>query len=364
MSQRAEFVRLALAPGANRRALCRRFGISPDTGYRLLARYRAAGWAGLADRSRRPRRSPQRTAPAIEAAVLALRAQHPAWGGRKLAARLRAQGRAGVPAPATITAILRRHGRLDPARAGQPRAFGRFEAAAPNLLWQMDFKGHVPCGAGRCHPLTVLDDHSRYALALAACPDERTPGVRQWLTATFRRYGLPARLLVDNGPPWGRAGAGYTPLTVWLLQLGVVVRHSRPRHPQTLGKDERFHRTLQTELLRTPLPDLATAQRRFDAWRWAYNHERPHEALADAVPAHRYQPSARPFPEQLPPIVYPPGDLVRRVQDGGRVAFGGRRWRVPKAFTDHPVALRPLPTDGCWAVYFATHRIATLDLRT
>ena len=364
MSLREECAGLANAPGANRRELCRRFGISAPTGYRWLQRYLDAGRDGLEDRSRRPQHSPNQTSPKLEAAVLARRRQHPSWGGRKLAARLRALGREPVPAPSTITEILRRHSLLDPARAGQPRAHQRFEHDAPNQLWQMDFKGHVPCGAGRCHPLTVLDDHSRYSLVLAACGDERTATVSARLSGSFRRYGLPEVLLVDSGPPWGGGAARHhTPLTVWLLRLGVRVVHSRPRHQQTLGKDERFHRTRKAELLgRAPLEDLASAQRRFDAWRHVYNHERPHEALALATPASRYRPSERSFPETLPPVEYPAADHVRKVQAGGRVDFRGRRLRVPQAFTGQRVALRPLDEDGRWAVYFTSERIAIVDL--
>jgi transposase InsO family protein len=364
MSLREEFVQLAVTDEVSFRELCRRFEISAPTGYRWLYRYQTDGLAGLIERSRRPQHSPRQTSPELETAVLALRTRHPTWGGRKLAARLRALGHADVPAPSTITAILRRHGQLDRDRAGRSRAYQRFEHDAPNELWQMDFKGHVPCGAGRCHPLTVLDDHSRYSLTLAACADERTATVQQRLVRTFRHYGLPQALLVDNGPPWGTAGAGhgYTPLTVWLLRLGVRVVHSRPLHPQTLGKDERFHRTLKAELLGTPLPDLASAQHRFDSWRQVYNHERPHEALADAVPASRYWPSERSYPEQLPPVEYPAADHVRKVQDKGRVEFRGHRLHVPQGFRGLSVALRPLDEDGHWAVYFTTEVIATVDL--
>jgi transposase InsO family protein len=233
MSQREEFVERALAGGSVIRELCREFAVSPDTGYRWLKAYHANGVAGLADRSRRPRRSPGRTSPQVEAAVVALRLKHPTWGGRKVAAWLRAAGHDSVPAASTVTGILRRHGLLDPARAGQPRAFTRFEYTAPNLLWQMDFKGHVPCNAGgRCHPLTVLDDHSRYSIALVACADERRGTVRQALETAFRTYGLPEALLADNGPPWGDpTGGPYTRLGVWLLRLGVRLLHSRPHHP-------------------------------------------------------------------------------------------------------------------------------------
>jgi transposase InsO family protein len=363
MSLREEFVRLASVEGANMSALCREFGIGRRTGYRWLGRVQLGGMAGLADRSRRPHTSPRQTTAELEGLVLALRAQHPAWGGRKLARRLRDLGHPDVPAPSTISAILRRHGLLVGPRAGEPRAFTRFEHAAPNDLWQMDFKGHVACGAARCHPLTVLDDHSRYSVVLQACADQRTATVRDALTAAFREHGLPSRIAVDNGAPWGdREGSPYTALGVWLLRLGVAVSHSRPYHPQTLGKDERFHQTLKREVLHTPLADLADGQRRFDAWRRVYNQERPHEALADAVPASRYRASLRPYPERLPPLEYLPTDIVRWVQAKGFTHLHGRVVRLPKAFRGQPVAFRPLDSDGRYAVVFATVPIAEVDL--
>jgi transposase InsO family protein len=366
MSLRLEFARLALRDGANVRQLCRRFGVSPKTAYKWLARFRAGGPAALADRSRRPAASPGRTAAALERAVLQLRDAHPAWGGRKLRRRLLDLGHPAVPSASTVTAILRRHGRLG-GRAGQPRGWQRFEHQAPNRLWQVDFKGHFALsGGGRCHPLTVLDDHSRYLLALAACPDERDATVRARLAEAFRRYGLPDRLLCDNGPPWGSAGADgpYTALGVWLLRLGVAVGHGRPYHPQTQGKDERLHRTLAAEVLQgQAFPDLAACQRAFDAWRPVYNHQRPHEALALAVPGSRYRVSPRPFPEALPALEYGPGDAVRRVQADGTVSFRGRPWKVGGAFRGEPVGVRATAEDGVWAVYFGVHAVASLDLR-
>lgn len=363
MSLREEFVQRAAVEDANLSALCRQFGITRRTGYRWLHRFEGAGLAGLDDRSRRPHSSPRQTSSALEDEVVALRRQHPAWGGRKLSRRLRDLGLADVPAPSTVTGILRRHGLLDGPGAGLPRAFTRFEHEAPNDLWQMDFKGHVPCGEGRCHPLTVLDDHSRYNLVLRACADERTATVRESLIGAFRSYGLPLRIAVDNGSPWGdREGSPYTPLGVWLLRLGVHVSHSRPYHPQTLGKDERFHQTLRREVLRQPLLDLAEGQRRFDAWRVVYNTERPHEALGDAVPATRYRPSERLYPERLPPLEYLPDDLVRRVQSKGFTQLLGRTVRLPKAFRGQAVAFRPLPVDGLYAVVFASFSFAEVDL--
>jgi transposase InsO family protein len=269
-----------------------------------------------------------------------------------------------VPAASTITAILRRHGRLDGPRAGQPREWQRFEHPAPNDLWQMDFKGHFAMTDGkRCHPLTVLDDHSRYALGIIACANEQTETVRNALTALFQRYGLPRRILSDNGPPWGSdAPHPYTALTVWLLRLGVAISHGRPYHPQTQGKDERFHRTFATEVLsRQTFSNLTDSQSGFDAWREVYNKERPHEALEMAVPLERYRVSPRAWPTELPALEYEGTDTVRKVQAGGRLNYRGKTYQLAKAFYGYPVALRTTGTPGEVAVWFGIHRIGYLD---
>lgn len=364
MSSRKEFVLLASQENANIRALCRQFGISPKTGYKLLNRYSVEGEAGLTERSRQPKTSPYRTVEAIETALLTLRDQHPAWGGRKLRARLQALGHEKLPCPSAITAILRRHNRLNPEISAQHKPWQRFEHPSPNDLWQMDFKGHVAMREGRCHPLTVLDDHSRYLVCLKSCANEQTATVQAALTDTFRQYGLPWRMTMDNGPPWGDDGSSpYTPLTVWLLRLGIKVSHSRPYHPQTQGKDERLHRTLKAELLaHETFDNQATAQVRFDAWRGLYNLERPHHALGLKPPISRYQPSSRLFPESLPVIEYGPDDHVRKIQDKGEFSYQGRTWKVSKAFRGYPVALRPTNQDGCIDVYFCQHRIALINL--
>ena len=365
MSLREEFIMLALQDGAPRRELCRRFGISPKTGYKWLNRYLAEGKGALADRSRRPIHSPNATPAAIAEAVVALREKHPAWGGRKLHRRLRTLGYQGIPSPSTITAILHRYGLIDPHASQKCRAFQRFEHAAANALWQMDFKGHFAMARGRCHPLTVLDDHARFNLVLHACANERTPTVQAALTVTFRRYGLPVRVLIDNGAPWGHDTEHWLmPLTVWLIRLGVAISHARPNHTQTQGKEERFHRTLKAELLsRRTFQDLPDCQRHFDRWRMIYNLERPHEALGMDVPAQHYQPSQRPFPQTLPPIEYAPGDAVRKVQAKGEICFRGHVFRISKALRGYPVALRPTPDDGVYSVHFCQIHVADIDLR-
>jgi transposase InsO family protein len=364
VDQREEFVRLASQPAANVRLLSRRYGISPTTGYKWLGRYARLGREGLSDRSRRPRQSPLRSAPEMEQKVVWVRQRHPAWGARKIRYRLLALGIEGVPASSTVHAILVRHGWIDPKESAKHRAFQRFEHEAPNRLWQMDFKGDFATAQGRCYPLTVLDDHSRFAVGLQACANQQTSTVKERLSAIFRRYGLPDRMTMDNGSPWGSdAEHRYTPLTAWLIRLEVGVSHSRPYHPQTQGKDERFHRTLGLELLNNrSFRDLGQLQRSFDDWRHLYNLERPHEALGMAVPASRYQPSPRAFPETLPPILYNSQDIVRKVQQGGEIWFRGRPFKIGNAFYGYPVALHPSPLDGVFLVFFCRQQVASINL--
>jgi transposase InsO family protein len=395
MSLRHEFVTLASADGANIRALCRHFAISPTTGYKWLERYRTDGIDGLKDRSRRPHTSPNQTDPTIEAAVVALRDANPAWGARKLGTVLARQDSPEhpppasppssppslppappassatalprpLPSPSTITRILHRHDRIDPAESVTHTAWQRFEHAQSNDLWQMDFKGHVAMGACRCHPLAILDDHSRFLVGLFACANEQELTVKTHLTTLFRRYGLPRQLLTDNGAPWGvpQAPARLTTLGAWLVRLGIVPSHGRIRHPQTQGKVERFNRTFKAEVCQPHrFDDLLASQAGFDRWRETYNLVRPHEALALDVPASRYQPSPRPFPEELPPIEYGPDDIVRTVHGSGQVRYRNQDWYVGQALLRQPVALRATLQDGVLDVVYCHLTIRQIDLR-
>ncbi len=366
VSQREEFVALASGGGQSVASLCKRFGISRETGHKWLRRHRAEGVAGLLDRSRRPKTSPDRCVEAVERAVLDLRERHPVWGGRKLRARLLELGHAQVPAASTITAILHRHGLITPEASQAATPWRRFEHERPNDLWQMDFKGPARMRRGTCFPLTILDDHSRFAVGLYSCANQRLETVRDRLTTAFRRYGLPWRMLADNGPPWGTADerGAWSRLEIWLLKLGVMMFHGRPRHPQTQGKDERFHRTLGAELLRrTDLRSHAHAQAEFDRWRGVYNLERPHEALDLKPPITRYTPSARAFPETLPMCEPCPGDQVIRVTEGGRLRLQGKRWFLGDAWDQETVGLRRTDHDGMIEVRFGPYLIGVIDRR-
>jgi len=363
MSQRLEFVVLATQSGLAFSELCRRFGVSRKTGYKWLDRYKSGGSEGLADRSRKPQHSPKLVSRSIADAVIALRVET-GWGGRKLRRRLQDLGYPQVPAASTCTEIVRRADLLKKESVGGPMQ--RFERQLPNELWQMDHKGDFATQSGqRCHALTVLDDHSRFNLVLDAASNQRTATVQTALSAAFERYGLPEAILCDNGGSWGNVadGTGHTPLTVWLLRLGVRVVHGRPYHPQTQGKEERFHRTLDDELLkRHTWRDLAHCAAQFERFRHRYNHERPHDSLDGDTPSTRYRPSVRAMPAQLSLPEYT-GMQVRVVRSKGVITFGNQTWSIGEAFASLPIGLRPSPqADGQWEVYFSTFKLGILDL--
>lgn len=364
MSNRASFIKQAKAEGANISALCRTYGISRKTAYKWLQREREGGVKGLADQSRRPKHSPRQTEAELEAQVLAVREDHPVWGGRKIRKILQNQEVSDVPAASTITAILQRNNQIDRVASLQHKAMQRFERAQPNELWQMDFKGYFALLAGGyCHPLTVIDDHSRFLVGLKACPNETFLTVQGQLTAIFRQFGLPEQMLMDNGSPWGDDWVTHhTILTAWLFRLDIGVSHGRPYHPQTQGKDERLNRTLKDELIsRHAMTDLNESQTLFDQWWHTYNYDRPHDALLLDTPADHYQPSPRPFPDPLPPITYEPNDILRKVDLAGKIYFRNRSFRVGKAFRYQPVALRP-GDQADFDVFFCRFKVAQINL--
>ena len=365
MSQRKEFVEVASREDVNMSELCRAYGISRKTGYKWLKRYRRGGIDALQDMSRRLTHSPARTVEPVEQRIVQTRQNHPYWGGRKIRSYLKEQGYGDLPVASTITAILDRYGQIDPQEAVRHRAFERFERGLPNELWQMDFKGSVDLrDGGICHPLSLLDDNSRYLLGLEACPNETQSTVQDRLTQVFRRFGLPQAILMDNAAIWGRdSDHRYTSLVVWLIRLGIRVLHGRPYHPQTQGKVERLHRTLQTELIgRYSWNSLSECQSAFDAWRTQYNYERPHEALELQPPAAHYQPSPRIFPEVLHAVTYDHTDIVRKVDSNGDISFHNRAFHIGKAFQKQLVALRDTDRDGEFQVFFCHQALATLNL--
>jgi len=362
MSSRKEFIEQVLCGEINMRRLCRRYGVSPTTGYKWRNRWEE-GDESLADRSRRPLTSPMKTREEIEGLVLDIREKHPVWGARKIKRRLEDLGERNIPSPSTITEILRRNGMIDAVEAAKHAPWKRFEKDESMELLQMDFKGHFPIGSGRCHPLTVLDDHSRFALALQACSGERTEPVMECLRGMFRRYGLPRAIITDNGSPWAFPGSrALTRLEIWLIRLGIEVKKSGPGHPQTMGKDERLHRSLRAEVLQgRHFRNIEECQEAFDNWRYVYNHERPHEGIGMEVPAKRFRPSEIDFPEKLPEIEYSPGDIVRIVGSEGAIRFRGGKYWLGRSLVGLPVAVRPTAEDGVFEIYFCGQNILIIN---
>lgn len=358
--QRLAFVQEALRGEQPLAALCRAYGISRKTAYKWLQRYREQGEEGLQDRSRRPQHTPRRTPPEVEALVVAVRQAHPTWGGRKIAAYLSRQGHTAVPHPSTITAILRRHGLLGPPQPRQ-RVVHRFQAENPNDLWQIDFKAPMLWGDGQKYPLlTLLDDASRMLLALVLCQTTTLEVVEQALCQAFARYGLPQAILRDNGPPWGAADRQrYTRLEAWWLGYGIRPWRSRPYHPQTLGKDERLHRTLQEELapLLAPTPPEKAAEV-LEAWRTMYT-------LGNRVPAEVYHPSPRVWDGRPPTLVYPEGAFLRKVDKLGYLYFQGKRYRVGRGLAGQVLGLvEREEAPQVWDLYLGQERLSRLALRT
>ena len=223
----------------------------------------------------------------------------------------------------------------------------------------MDFKGQFQARDGTCHPLTILDDHSRFSLCIAACRDHQKETVKEKLEEVFSLYGMPLTMLVDNGSPWGdHADSVHTKLTVWLMRLEIRVIHSRPYHPQTLGKEERFHRTLKQDVIKDCHDrPVIECQGLFDQWRRIYNLERPHQALDMQVPSKHYRMSHRPFPKSLPEIEYHDMDAVRKVQSLGKISFKNKKYKVGRAFIGQRIAVRPTNKNNVFDVFFMKHKI-------
>ena len=345
-------------------AICRDWGISRPTAYKWLRRSEAG--EPMNDMSRAPQRSPSRTSPAVEEAVVSARREHPCWGGRKLKRFLERKSGRIFPSASTVTAILHRNKLVSPEASRAATPCQRFEKPHPNDMWQADFKGHFEMLDGnRCHPLTVTDDHSRYNLCISAKENERLLGVMESFIILLREYGLPLAVLCDNGSPWGASSStgGHTKFEVFLMDYGIIPVHGRPLHPQTQGKEERFHRTLKRELLaREPIKDLPNAQAKFDAFRWEYNEERPHCALGYAVPADRYRVSERVMPERISGWEYPQGVHVRNVH-GGCITFKYQHIFLSKGLEGRQVAIVQSGEDGIVDIIYRNFIIAKVSLK-
>jgi transposase InsO family protein len=356
--QRVEFV-VRASRGESLSGLCREYEISRPTGYVWLKRFREQGVLGVEEHSRRPHLSPHRTAAEMEARIVTLRRQRPDWGARKLAVLLEREGLA-LPV-ITVHRVLVRQG-LVPDRESRRQAVGRFEREQPNQLWQMDFKGQKGSGAA-IGPLSVLDDHSRYLVALEQTGTTGGEVARECLQGVFRASGLPDAMLMDHGCPWwsARSASGWTRTMVWLMRQGIRCYFSGVRHPQTQGKVERFHGSLQRARSR---PDAAQwlTQSWLDRFRHEYNELRPHQALGMRTPASLWRPSPRAYDPNPQPWDYGAGAELRKVGGQGHIYIGDRPWKVSQALASHTVQLQRI--DQRVLVYFCRTLVQEINLGT
>jgi transposase InsO family protein len=363
VEERLRFVVAASRKERRFSELCGEFGISRQTGYVWMKRYAAGGSSQVVDRSRRPLHSPARTSAEVEHAVVELRQRWPDWGAPKLHAVLqRERGGSSPIAVRTIHRILQRHALIRD-RDRHPPALKRFERSQPNELWQMDFKGlpglHQTSSVG---PLSILDDHSRYVLALEQLGSTKMHGVHATLEATFQQCGVPDAMLMDHGTPWWNAASpwGLTEVAVWIMRQGVRLLFSGIRHPQTQGKVERMHGALQ-QAARKRRADLVE-QTWLDMFRHEYNHIRPHASLGMATPASRWRPSTRAFQPTPPEWDYPASMQVVRLAGEGQLNWHGRRWEISNALRRQCVGLELLGARAI--VYFCRTPIRELDAAT
>jgi len=366
MDERLRFV-AQLLDGEPMTEVCRTFGISRKTGYKIFNRYKDYGLEALTDRSRRPVRYANQLPPQVEGLILTFKREKPHWGARKirelLVRRLAADVR--IPAKSTIHAILHRHGLVKPIGRPRNRAGGTplSEGAAPNELWCADFKGEFKLGNGRyCYPLTVTDHASRFLLLCEALESIREDLAITAFEQLFAERGLPGAFRSDNGVPFASPNALFnlSKLSVWWLRLGIDIERIKPGHPQQNGRHERMHLTLKKETTRPPGLNSLQQQARFDAFRQEFNAERPHEALAMKCPNEVYVTSPRRY-EGLPELAYPFHDREILITACGRICLHRKKIHISTVLAGQCIGIKEVD-EGIWLVSFMRYDLGYIDL--
>lgn len=356
---REEFIALIEKEDRNISALCREFGISRKTGYKWIKRYQESG--SLEDKNRTPKTSRSKTDEKIERLIFELRQERPGWGARKIQAFLSHKGYE-MPCVRTVNNILKRNGFISLEASLARKPFKRFEREQNNELWQADFKGDILMLDGdRCYPLTILDDHSRYALLIEPRHDQKD--VLRSFIPVFRQYGLPQAILTDNGRNFAGLKNGYTLFERALMDQDILPIHGRVRHPQTQGKIERFHRSMENEVLKPHRPqNFAETTEILNQWKSIYNFERPHEALGDRCPAQVYSPSQRSYLEKVHPYDYGSQYHLIKINNWGYLRFADFQIYISETFRDTRVQLIPFEGDDSVLVCYRNFIIAKIDV--
>ena len=366
MEERLRFV-ARLLDGEPMTEVCREFGISRKTGYKIFDRYKEHGLEALTDRSRRPVRYANQLPQQIESLIVRLKGEKPHWGARKIRELLvrRLAGDVRVPAKSTIHAVLDRHGLVK--RIGRTRnhATGTplSQGAAPNELWCADFKGEFKLGNGQyCYPLTVTDHASRFLLLCEALESTREDLAFTAFERLFAERGLPIAIRSDNGVPFASPNALFnlSKLAVWWLRLGITIERIKPGHPQQNGRHERMHLTLKKEATRPPGMNSLQQQARFDTFVHEFNVERPHEALAMKCPAEVYATSTRPY-DGLPGLAYPLHDRDILVTACGRICLHRKKINISTVLAGHTLGIKEVD-EGIWLASFMHYDLGYFDL--
>lgn len=366
MEERLRFL-LRILDGERMSELCREFGISHKTGYKIYERYQEDGLHALCDCSRRPVRFANQLPPQLEAMIVALKREKPHWGARKIRELLlrRLPGDVRVPAVSTVHAVLDRHGLVTQARRRRNKARGTplSDVTQPNQLWCVDFKGEFKLGNGSyCFPLTVSDQASRFLLLCEALEGTREAPVMEAFRRLFSERGLPNAIRSDNGLPFASPNGLYnlSRLSVWWLRQGITIERIQPGKPQQNGRHERMHRTLKRETTRPAGDNSLQQQGRFDAFVEEFNSERPHEALNMRTPAQVYRPSEKPY-RGLPEISYPFHDSDVLVTACGRICMHRKKINVSTVLAGQRLGIREVD-DGIWLVSFMHYDLGYIDL--
>src|SRR5579863_3118817 len=367
MDERLRFVARRL-DGEKMAVLCREFGISRKTGYKIFRRYKGCGVEGLTDRSRRPYRYARQLPFQIEKAIIQLKQEHPNWGAPKIRERLRRKhSEVQCPAISTVHAILDRHGLVKRRRRRVYKAEGTSLSwpCSPNDLWCADYKGEFMLADRRyCYPLTITDFASRYLIGCEALENTQAMYAFSVFERAFKDFGLPGAIRTDNGAPFASANSlfGLTRLSVWWLRLGIDIERIKPGHPQQNGRHERMHLTLKKEATKPASRNFLQQQARFDDFIEVFNNERPHEALNMKCPAEIYQPSPRPY-TGLPDIDYPFHDRTIVVTHCGRICLGRKKINFSTVFAGQAVGIKEVH-DDIWLVSFMDYDLGYFDLET
>jgi transposase InsO family protein len=366
MEERLRFV-ARLLEGEPMTQMCREFGISRKTGYKIFERYREHGLEALNDRSRRPARYANQLPQQLESLIVNLKRDKPHWGARKIRELLirRLAGDVRVPAKSTIHAVLDRHGLVRRLGKRRARATGTLlsEGAAPNDLWCADFKGEFRLGNKvYCYPLTVSDHASRYVLLCEALESTREDLAVTAFERLFRERGLPAGIRSDNGVPFASPNALFnlSKLSVWWLRLGIEIERIKPGHPHQNGRHERMHLTLKREATRPPAMNSLQQQAKFDAFVQEFNTERPHQAIAMKCPAELYRPSTRPY-QGLPELSYPFHDRDILVTTCGRICMHRKKINISTVLAGQSLGIKEVD-EGIWLVSFMHYDLGYIDL--